>query len=80
MITANPDLDAFIGEYGGATIGAVKAVQQPPTAVGKTVVFGGDMTTDLANALVKDNSVLKAQVDIGRPGDGQGRPSRRPST
>lgn len=63
MITANPDIDAFMGEYGDATIGAVKAVQNA-NRVGKTVVFGGDMTTDIANAL-KDNSVLKAQVDIG---------------
>lgn len=63
IITANPDIDALMGEYGDATIGSVKAVQNADR-VGKTVVFGGDMTTDIANAL-KDNSVLKAQVDIG---------------
>ena len=63
ILTANPDLDAFMGEYGDATMGAVKAVENGGR-VGKTVVFGGDMTTDIANAL-KDNSVLKAQVDIG---------------
>jgi ABC-type sugar transport system substrate-binding protein len=63
IMTAHPDLDAFMGEYGDATIGSVKAVQNANRA-GKTVVFGGDMTTDIANAL-KDNSVLKAQVDIG---------------
>ena len=62
IITANPDLDAFMGEYGDATIGAVKAVENAGL-VGKTVVFGGDMTTDIANAL-KANDVLKAQVDI----------------
>ena len=62
ILTANPDLDAFMGEYGDATIGAVKAVQSA-NRTGKTVVFGGDMTTDIANAL-KDGSVLKAQVDI----------------
>jgi len=62
ILTAHSDLDAFMGEYGDATIGAVKAVKAA-NAVGKTVVFGGDMTTDIANAL-KDNSVLKAQVDI----------------
>jgi ABC-type sugar transport system substrate-binding protein len=63
MLTAHPDLDAFMGEYGDATAGAIKAVENK-NRVGKTVVFGGDMTTDLANAL-KDNSVLKAEVDIG---------------
>ncbi|TNM63194.1 sugar ABC transporter substrate-binding protein [Streptomyces sp. NP160] len=62
ILTAQPDVDAFFGEYGDATIGAVKAVQNAGMT-GKTVVFGGDMTTDIANAL-KDNSVLKAQVDI----------------
>jgi ABC-type sugar transport system substrate-binding protein len=63
ILTAHPDLDAFMGEYGDATMGSVKAVQNA-NRVGKTVVFGGDMTTDIANAL-KDNSILKAQVDIG---------------
>lgn len=63
ILTAHPDLDAFMGEYGDATIGSVKAVQNG-NRTGKTVVFGGDMTTDIANAL-KDNTVLKAQVDIG---------------
>lgn len=62
ILTANPDLDAFMGEYGDATIGAVKAVENADK-VGQTVVFGGDMTTDIANAL-KANDVLKAQVDI----------------
>jgi simple sugar transport system substrate-binding protein len=63
ILTAHPDIDAFMGEYGDATIGSVKAVQNA-NRVGKTVVFGGDMTTDIANAL-KNNSILKAQVDIG---------------
>ncbi|GAA3614706.1 substrate-binding domain-containing protein [Kineosporia mesophila] len=63
ILTAHPDLDGFMGEYGDATVGAIKAVQNADR-VGKTVVFGGDMTTDIANAL-KDGSVLKAQVDIG---------------
>lgn len=62
ILTAHPDLDAFMGEYGDATIGSVKAVENAGR-VGETVVFGGDMTTDIANAL-KENSVLKAQVDI----------------
>lgn len=63
ILTAHPDLDAFMGEYGDATMGSVKAVQNANRA-GRTVVFGGDMTTDIANAL-KDNTILKAQVDIG---------------
>jgi ABC-type sugar transport system substrate-binding protein len=63
ILTANPDLDALMGEYGDATIGSVKAIENA-NRVGKTVVFGGDMTTDIANAL-KANKVLKAQVDIG---------------
>ncbi|RFA07202.1 sugar ABC transporter substrate-binding protein [Subtercola boreus] len=62
MLTANPDTDAFFGESGGAAIGGVKAVEQN-NRVGKTVVFGSDMTTDLANALVKGD-VLKASVDV----------------
>lgn len=62
MLTAHPDLDAFMGEYGDATAGAIKAVTNA-NRVGKTVVFGGDMTTDIANAL-KDNTILKAEVDI----------------
>jgi simple sugar transport system substrate-binding protein len=69
ILTAHSDLDAFMGEYGDATMGAVKAVQNA-NRVGKTVVFGGDMTTDIANAL-KANDVLKAQVDISGQGMGK---------
>lgn len=62
ILTAHPDLDAFFGESGGAAIGGVKSVEQN-NDVGKVVVFGSDMTTDLANALVKGD-VLKASVDV----------------
>jgi len=62
LLTAHPDIDAFFGESGGATLGAVKAVKNQ-NRVGKTVVFGSDMTTELAQELV-DNSVLKGDVDI----------------
>lgn len=62
IITANPDVDAFYGESGGAAIGAVKAVQNKGLE-GRTVVFGSDMTADLANALV-DNTILKASIDV----------------
>lgn len=62
LLTAHPDIDAFFGESGGATLGAVKAVRNQ-NRIGKTVVFGSDMTTELAQELV-DNSVLKGDVDI----------------
>jgi ABC-type sugar transport system substrate-binding protein len=62
ILTAHPNLTAFFGESGGATVGGVKAVENTGHT-GKTVVFGGDMTTDIANALV-DGKVLKAEVDI----------------
>ncbi len=62
MLTAHPDIDAFMGESGGATTGAIKAVSDSGR-VGKTVVFGGDMTTEIATAL-KDNTILKAEVDV----------------
>lgn len=62
ILTANPDIDAFYGESGGAAIGAVKAVENKGFT-GKTVVFGSDMTADLAKALV-DNSILKASIDV----------------
>jgi ABC-type sugar transport system substrate-binding protein len=62
MLNANPSLDAFFGESGGATAGAVKAVEASGK-VGRVVVFGSDMTSELARALA-DGSVLKADVDI----------------
>lgn len=62
MLTANPNVDALMGEYGDATVGAIKAVENAGKS-GKIVVFGGDMTAALANYLI-DNKILKAQVDI----------------
>jgi sugar transport system substrate-binding protein len=62
LLSANPDLDAFFGESGGATLGAVKAVRNRDM-IGKTAVFGSDMTSDIA-AELKSNEVLKAVVDI----------------
>ncbi|NGO08952.1 sugar ABC transporter substrate-binding protein [Streptomyces sp. HC44] len=69
VLTAHRGLDAFYGESGGATMGAVKAVRQRGL-IGKTVVFGSDMTTDLARELV-DNRILKADVDISGQGVGK---------
>ncbi|MFE1168309.1 substrate-binding domain-containing protein [Nocardiopsis sp. NPDC058789] len=62
LLTAHPDLDAFYGEAGGATMGAVRAVGNRGRT-GDVVVFGSDMSTDAARALA-DHRVLKANVDI----------------
>lgn len=62
ILTGQRRVDAFYGESGGATQGAVRAVRQRGL-VGKTVVFGSDMTSDLARELA-NNQVLKADVDI----------------
>jgi simple sugar transport system substrate-binding protein len=62
ILTAHPDVDAFYGEAGGATMGAVRAVHARGK-VGRTVVFGSDMSTEAAEALTS-GEVLKAVVDI----------------
>ncbi|MEU5415079.1 MULTISPECIES: substrate-binding domain-containing protein [Streptomyces] len=62
ILSAQPRVDAFYGESGGSTMGAVRAVHQRGF-VGRTVVFGSDMTADLARELA-DHRVLKADVDI----------------
>ena len=62
ILSAHPDIDAFFGESGGATLGAVKAVKNQ-NRVGKIVVFGSDMTTEIAQELI-DNTVLKGEVDV----------------
>ncbi|MFI6024746.1 substrate-binding domain-containing protein [Amycolatopsis magusensis] len=62
ILTAHPDVDAFYGEAGGATMGAVRAVQARGK-VGQTVVFGSDMSTEAAQALAS-GEVLKGVVDI----------------
>lgn len=69
MLSSNPDLDAFFGEAGGATLGAARAVKSQGRT-GKTVVFGGDMTTEIAQELA-DNTVIKAVVDISGQGLGK---------
>ena len=62
MLTAHPDLDAFYGEAGSMSVGAVRAVQARGLQ-GKVTVFGGDMSTQMAQMLV-DGSVLKGVADI----------------
>jgi simple sugar transport system substrate-binding protein len=51
-----------MGESGGASLGAVKAVRNQ-NQVGKIAVFGSDMTTEIAQEL-ENYQVLKAVVDI----------------
>ncbi|VEB95822.1 ABC transporter periplasmic-binding protein yphF precursor [Cedecea lapagei] len=62
LIVSSKNLDAIMGESGGATLGAVKAVRNQ-NKVGKIAVFGSDMTTEIAQEL-QNNQVLKAVVDI----------------
>ncbi|MBB6224925.1 substrate-binding domain-containing protein [Rhizobium leguminosarum] len=69
MLTSNPEINAFFGEAGGATLGAARAVKSQGKA-GKVVVFGGDMTTEIAQELA-DFSVVKAVVDISGQGLGK---------
>lgn len=60
VITANPEIDALWSANEGGTIGAVQAVRQAGK-VGKVVVFGSDIDTQLAQFL-QDKQVLKATV------------------
>ncbi|MFJ6327904.1 MULTISPECIES: substrate-binding domain-containing protein [unclassified Rhizobium] len=69
ILSSNPDIDAFFGEAGGATLGAARAVKSQGKT-GKVVVFGGDMTTEIAQEL-SDFSVIKAVVDISGQGLGK---------
>ncbi|SER12268.1 monosaccharide ABC transporter substrate-binding protein, CUT2 family [Faunimonas pinastri] len=69
VLGSTPDLDAFFGEAGGATLGAARAVKSQGRT-GKTVVFGGDMTTEIAQELA-DFTVVKAVVDISGQGLGK---------
>lgn len=62
MLTANPEINGLYGEAGGATIGAYKAVTTAGK-VGQILVFGSDMTTEIATELAK-GTVLKSVVDI----------------
>ena len=62
ILAGHGDIDALFGESGGATLGAVKAVRDSGRA-GKVIVFGSDMTSEIADELMK-NDVLKGEVDI----------------
>ncbi|CCO50344.1 putative sugar transporter subunit: periplasmic-binding component of ABC superfamily [Vibrio nigripulchritudo SOn1] len=62
ILSSSPEVNILFGQAGGATLGAVKAVENAGR-VGEVFVFGGDMTTEIAEVL-KDNSILKGVVDI----------------
>lgn len=62
ILSSQPDLDAIFGEAGGATLGAARAVRSQGR-IGDVVVFGGDMTTEIAREL-EQFDVIKAVVDI----------------
>jgi simple sugar transport system substrate-binding protein len=62
ILTAHPDLNAFYGEAGSMSIGAVRAVEARGLQ-GKVVVFGGDMSTQMAQML-EGGAVLKGVADI----------------
>lgn len=56
-LTANPDLDAIYATTENGTVGAIQAVINTDHR-GKTVVFGIDMSQQIANYLVSDPDVL----------------------
>ncbi|MEK8070705.1 substrate-binding domain-containing protein [Rhodococcoides navarretei] len=62
VLTSSPDINAFYGEAGSQTIGAVRAVESRGLS-GKVVVFGGDMSTQAAGML-QNGSILKGIADI----------------
>ncbi len=62
MLSANPSINLLFGESGGATLGAIKAVENTKR-VGDIVVFGSDMTTEIADKLA-EYTILKGEVDI----------------
>jgi sugar transport system substrate-binding protein len=62
MLSSNPNINVLVGESGGATLGATKAVEKSGKT-GSVVVFGCDMTTDIANELAS-GAVLKSIVDV----------------
>ncbi len=59
MLTSNPDLNMIWAANEGGTVGAVTAVKNSGK-VGKVVVFGTDMSKQLADFLLADDGVLQA--------------------
>ena len=68
ILSAHPEISIMFGQSGGSTLGATKAVENSGRT-GEVVVFGSDMTTEIADAL-EDNAVLKGIVDISGRGIG----------
>ena len=69
ILTANADLDIVWAANEGGTVGAVTAVRSAGKA-GRVVVFGTDMSKQLADFLLADDNVLQAvtaqkPVEIG---------------
>lgn len=59
ILTANPDLDIIRAAKEGGIVGAVVAVKNA-CATGRIVVFGTDMSGQLADFLLADDNVLQA--------------------
>ena len=59
VLLAHPDIDVVWAANEGGTVGAVTAVKSAGKA-GKVVVFGTDMSEQLADFLLADDSVLQA--------------------
>jgi len=59
MLTANPAIEIIWAANEGGTVGAVMAVKNSGNA-GRVVVFGTDMSAQLANFLLDDDGVLQA--------------------
>ena len=69
ILTAHPDVDLVWAANEGGTVGAVTAVRNGGKA-GKVVVFGTDISEQMADFLLADDNILQAvtgqkPVDIG---------------
>jgi ABC-type sugar transport system substrate-binding protein len=59
ILTAHPEVDVIWAANEGGTIGAVTAVKNAGKA-GKVVVFGTDISEQMANFLLADDNILQA--------------------
>jgi len=59
ILTAHPDLDIIWAANEGGTVGAVTAVRDSGKA-GQVVVFGTDMSEQIADFLLADENILQA--------------------
>ena len=67
ILTAHPEVNVIWAANEGGTVGAVNAVKAHGSA-GKVVVFGTDMSEQLADFLLADDNVLQA-VTAQKPYD-----------